>query len=206
MLGLVGQIKNAGQVPAIVKNIKAKLEASHVVTNQEREKAKTLATKLISNAEGKMRALADDLKTQLGNLIPNFNPCATSALDGDSKDFYFRNQIITTARGYDYFANLSSYKGWSRLILPGKNQANILISAHGLGSVYRGVIAISACYFSRNETDDTYEIGDVTTLGKEYFQLNYADDLKAVQERFSIWLNDVLAEGLAVWNNNSLEA
>jgi len=202
-LGLAGQLQDSTQVSSVIGNIKAKLEYSRAELNKERENAKELANQLIRISALEMEKVGKELKTQLGPLIPGFSPYAVSALDGEPNDFYFRNQIIAMAKRYDYYANPSLFRAWSRLVLPGKNQAEILISAHCIGYEYRGVIAISACYFSRSETDDHQkEIGDFVTLGKEYFQLNYKDENKAVQARFGIWLNSVFTEGLGIWNSS----
>ena len=48
-------------------------------------------------------------------------------------------------------------------------------------------------------TDKTWKI---STLGKDFFQVNYEDKLESVEKRFSTWLSTVLATGLAMWNTN----
>lgn len=202
-LGLVGEIQNTTQVSTVIRDIRERLIERQNKKASARENAKAIAQKMIHYAQTEMQKTANTLKQQLCDIFPDFNPYVTSAHDGDSKSHYYRNQIIAVAKKYDYFANPTEYRAWSCLVLPGKSQSKILISAHSMGREYRGVIAISACFFNINETEEhNREIGDFSTLGKDFFQVNYEDKLESVEKRFSTWLSTVLATGLAMWNTN----
>lgn len=202
-LGLVGQLQNTSHISSIITDIREKLESKRHQLHKEREKAKNMATMLIDMTQKEMESTAQDLKRQLKKFFSNSEIYVKHAANEDSHSHYYRNQIIAMAKGNGYFANPAEYRAWCCLVLPGKNPSEILVSAHAIGSEYRGVIAISACFFSRNESGDQHkEIGDFSSLGKEYFQLNYADEEKSVRNRFSSWLNSVLISGLAIWNAN----
>ena len=106
------------------------------------------------------------------------------------------------AKENGYYANPSLYKSWARLTIPGKNQGEILVSAHGIGYEFRGIVAISACFYSRNKDDNQNDIGDFNVLGKEYFQLTYLEKRENLEKRYLDWLNRVLVEGVAIWGKS----
>ena len=202
-LGLVGEIQNTTQVSSVIRDIRERLIEKQNKKASARENAKTIAEKMIDHAQEEMLRTADALKQQLRDIFPKFNPFVACAHDRDPKSHYYRNQIIDMARVYDYFANPTEYRAWCCLVLPGKSQSKILVSAHAMGREYRGVIAISACFFNINETEEhNRQIGDFSTLGKDFFQVNYEDNVDSVEKRFSTWLSTALATGLAMWNTN----
>jgi hypothetical protein len=123
-----------------------------------------------------------------------------SEFEGGQRGHYFRWQIIETAKHLDYFANSSVYRAWTRLILRADSQAEILISFHGTGHEFRGLLAVSASFFRREATEaGEREVADVTPLSSEIFQINYLEDPEAAAERFRYWLEEVLVKGLELW-------
>jgi len=203
-LSLAGQVKESIQVSSIIDSIKLRLESKAKLEKKSWESAKDMANQVIELAGKEMETIALDLKQKLGFIWNGKFPYISKALNGEDQDFYFRNQIIEMAKSNGYFANLSLYRSWARLTIPGKNQSEILISAHGIGSEFRGVIAISACFFSRNKDGEQSDIGDFIVLGKEPFQLTYREKVSDLQKRFLDWFKSVLAEGIAFWGKSVL--
>lgn len=204
-LSIVERVKESIQVSSIIEDIKLQIESKTKREKKSWESAKNMANEVIELASKEMESTAITLKQKLGAFWKGKYPYISKALNGEDQDFYFRNQIIEMARTNGYFANLSLYRSWTRLTIPGKNQSEILISAHGIGPEFRGVIAISACFFSRNkDVEQNGDIGDFTVLGKETFQLTYREKKTDLQKRFLDWFNQILAEGIAFWGKSVL--
>ena len=84
-------------------------------------------------------------------------------------------------------------------------QTELLIAFHGIGHEFRGVLACSATWFQRVQTDrHQNEIGPVTPVTDEVFQINYKEPLAEVEVRFADWLEDAIVRGLKLWENTSL--
>jgi hypothetical protein len=80
------------------------------------------------------------------------------------------------------------------------DQAEILISFHGIGHEFRGLLAVSASFFRREATEERErEVADVTPLTSEIFQINYREESEAASDRFRYWLEEVLVKGLELW-------
>ncbi|MCY3631034.1 MAG: Fic family protein [Rhodothermaceae bacterium] len=146
----------------------------------------------------------NEIKEQLLEIIPKNFILYVHDADNDSKqNYYFRHQIIESARKLNYHADTSIYRSWVRLcIKDSAREYSILVSLHGIGYDFKGVLVCSVIWFekvrvSRNES----EIGDNIPLCKEVFLVNYKDDLPEVKRRFDNWLDAPLENGLAIWQN-----
>ena len=201
-LTIAADVKKSVQLSAIIGSIKAQIESKNQKEIESRESAKMIANHIIEKTCDEMQKVADNLKSELSSFWMGYYPYTTIALNGSEKDYYFRNQIIMMAKENGYYANPSLYKSWARLTIPGKNQGEILVSAHGIGYEFRGIVAISACFYSRNKDDNQNDIGDFNVLGKEYFQLTYLEKRENLEKRYLDWLNRVLVEGVAIWGKS----
>lgn len=198
-LGIAGQVKASAQVSSIIDSIKLELDSRKINEIQAREKAKDFADLIVIQAGEELQNAADMLKNKLGSFWEGRPPYVYTASNNSDKDYYFRNQIIMMAKKHNYFANPALYKAWSRLVLPGKNQSEILVSAHGIGYEYRGVIVVSACFFNRSKDMEQNDVGDFNVLGREYFQITYKEKKQDLLKRFQDWINQVIGEGIAIW-------
>lgn len=82
-------------------------------------------------------------------------------------------------------------------------QGDLLISFHGIGDEFRGVLGCSACYFRREETEEEqWEIREIAPACKELFQFNYKESIEQASERFNSWMNDVETVGLELWRSS----
>ena len=79
-------------------------------------------------------------------------------------------------------------------------QAEILFAFHGIGREYRGLIAVSACFFRRELTDDgERQVTDLTPLTDDIFQVNYREAPAQAEMRFRQWFEVTLTKGLEMW-------
>ena len=71
----------------------------------------------------------------------------------------------------------SVYHDWSRLILRTDDQSEILVSFHGIGYEYRGVLAASVAFYKRVATEEgEREKTRTTNACDTVFQMNYVED------------------------------
>jgi Fic family protein len=199
-LGISGQVLRLTKAEQIVGATRDLLAEREKARRLEWEKAKTTAAHLQSVASLRLEAIASHLRKETASFFQHARFRVDSEPEGGSRGHYFRWQIIETAKQLDYFANTSEFRAWVRLILHTDSGAEILISFHGTGHSFRGVLAVSACFFRREETEaGEREIADVTPLSSEIFQINYREAQEDAEGRFSEWLEEILVKGLEIW-------
>lgn len=199
-LGISGQVldlKRAEQVIGATRDLLADREKARSV---EWQQAKNTARHLQSIALQRLDEIAVSLQGETGAFFKNPQFFTDSESDNGQRSHYFRWQIIETAKQVDYFANTAEYRAWVRLVLRAETRSEILVSFHGTGHEFRGVLAVSACFFRREETEaGEREVADLTPLTSEIFQINYRESQDAAAQRFRSWLEEILVKGLGIW-------
>ena len=122
-----------------------------------------------------------------------------TAEDDSKRSFYHRRQIVETAKKFDYYANTSVYRAWVRLVLKTQDQAEVLISFHGMGFEFRGILVASMCFFRRDITDGEKEIHDLVAVSDSQFQFSYKENSDEVLKRFSGWIDKNMTTALEMW-------
>jgi Fic family protein len=199
-LGISGQVLRLTKAEQIVGATRDLLAEREKARRLEWEQAKHTAAHLQSVAGRRFQEIASHLQNETASFFKHARFRVDSEPEGGSRGHYFRWQIIETAKQVDYFANTSEYRSWVRLILHTDSGAEILVSFHGTGHEFRGVLAVSACFFRREETEaGEREIADVTPLSSEIFQVNYREARQDAEARFLEWLEEILVKGLEIW-------
>lgn len=201
-LGLSAQVLAPGRPEQVIGAAKKQLIEREKAIRAEWEKAKETARQLQQTLTARLREVVTALEAELGPLLGGHKFLVDEELPGGVRSYYFRGQIIETARRLtgSYYVNTSEYRAWTRLVLRSDTQAELLFAFHGIGREYRGLLAISACFFRRELTDDgERQVTDLIPLSDEIFQVNYRESLSQVQARFRQWLEVVLTKGLEVW-------
>ena len=204
----VPQEERGDQIDAIIQSAGKKFAAKQETRRNEWEKAKKLAAKL--------QAVANDRLEEIrAKLVANISDARGGEADssdlfrvdscGDEADerYYFISQIIDTAKKLNYFANPNNYGAWSRLVLRPGGRTEILLSFHGIGREYRGVLVCSACFFRRTKTEEgKSQVSEPEPITEEFFQINYREAEKEARPRFEKWLEEAIRIGLALWNQS----
>lgn len=199
-LGISGQVLSLTRAEQVVTATRDLLAEREKARRAEWERARTTARHLQGIAERRLQEIAARLQTETGAYFGHARYTVDTEPDGGARGHYFRWQIIETAKQLDYFANTAEYRSWLRLVLRAESQAEILLSFHGTGHEFRGVLAVSACFFRREQTEaGDREIADVTPLSSEIFQINYRESQLDATERFRNWMEEVLVKGLEIW-------
>ena len=126
-----------------------------------------------------------------------------SSMPGDTtfRRRWHRSQIVNTAKHLGYYANTREFSAWQRIVLDTETgRSEIVLSLHGIGREYRGLVGASICFFRKQEADAGHStIEDFHTVSEELFQINYLESLEAVQARFDPWLDRYLLQALDIW-------
>lgn len=201
-LSIAGDVYHSQQVGQVIEAAREVFEKRRDELRIEWEQAKETAVVLRQIAASRFRQIASQLELEIGPYSPQFGFHVDDEHNGGERGYYFRHQIVQTARKLGYFANTSIYAAWARLVLRTKDQAELLLSFHGVGHEYRGVLACSGSFFRREEVDEgERELADLITTSDRVFQINYREGSAQAERRFKDWLEASLIKGLEVWRS-----
>jgi len=199
-LGISGQVLRLTRPEQVILAAKDLLVERERKRQLEWERAKETAHALKGLAASRLIQIAERLTKETRNYLPGSNFRADSEMADGKRSGWFRWQVIETAKQLAYFANTEAHREWTRLVLRSGSQSEILVSFHGIGHEFRGILAVSACFFRREQTGSgDREVVEVTPLSSEIFQINYLESLDAAQARFTDWFEEVLVRGLELW-------
>ncbi len=128
--------------------------------------------------------------------LPVFTRVDSADSDNEKSAYYYRYQVINTAKQLQYYANLSVESSWVRLILrSGAVRTDVLVSFHGVGRSVRGIMGASACAFWSLE-GKIHDIEPLSTL----FEITHTEKHDYLTDRYERWLDGVIDAGLRYWN------
>lgn len=175
------------------------------------EDLQALGRELLDHAAKRMQETEGELRQSLGEFteLYKFEFFVDKERSGEERAHWFHRQIIAAANQLRYFANISDYHIWVRLVMKSKparsdsadseawEQAEMLFSLHGLGREYTGLLGGSVSFFKRHRDEEG--TSDARTLVDEVFQINYADNFTEARRRFEPWFEDALVRGVDRW-------
>ncbi len=204
-LSIAEDVQRSRRAEDAIKSVRQRLQARKDALVAEWETAKAVAAELRDLSQGRLKEVSDELRSEMGDVLEHGSYFADGAAEGGDRSHYCRYQIIQTARQLDYFANTHTYRSWARLVMRNDNQTEMLIAFHGIGHEFQGVLACSATWFQRVETEEgEREIGPVTPVTDDVFQINYKEPREDVEVRFRNWLEEAIVRGLGLWQETSL--
>jgi len=192
-LGIAREVQQDEALDHIIKAAAADLGKR---LDQKLEHLRTLSSNLHRLACERFEDVAVKLREQMQAVHGN----AQFHVDADSNQgarrHYHKFQIVNVARQLDYFANIGLHHDWVRLVLKIDQQAEILLSLHGVGPEYRGILAVTVAFFHRTHAEQlTPAIAAVDSA----FLISDQDSLESAEQRFLPWLNEALVRALAIW-------
>ena len=204
-LSIAEDVLKVRRVDDAISSVRRQLAGRRDSLVGEWESAKSIATHLCDKSESRLTMVAQELHTAVRDILEHAEFFADRASNAGHNSHYFRYQIIQTAKALGYFANTHAYRSWSRLVMKNANQTELLIAFHGIGHEFRGVLACSATWFQRVETEaGEREIGAVTPVADRVFQINYKESQEAAEERFLPWLENAIVHSLDLWQSTVL--
>lgn len=201
-LGVAAEFQKQYQIRHVIDSAVERLRMRDEALRLEWQQVKDIAKRLQNLTRERFQGIADQVEEKMSHVSRAHDTRVDSESDEGSRRHYFRRQVIETAKRLDYYADLGTYHSWARLILRTDSQMELLLSFHGIGHEFRGILACSACFFRREVTEEhEREIADITPICKELFQINYKETYQQVQMRFEEWLNQATVIGLDLWRN-----
>lgn len=197
-LGIAGDVRRSAGVDQLIGAVRDLLERRQEDLQHKWDQAKQTADKLREYSAERLGDLSSRLENELGSYgAYSFRVDAED--NGGERRHYFREQVVSTARELQYWANLTSYHGWARLVIQSGDQSEILISFHGVGQEFRGLIAATVSFFQRVETEDGQRQVTPAQPSSGLFQINYQESFAATRTRFEPWLEGALLRSLEMW-------
>ncbi len=197
-LSLSEQILKDEPASLIISSAIEKIRGRKVLEHKNLEKVFTYGEKIKKRIVDEFESIRDRLNKELKNLDAHY--AAHVDESNESNDFWFRVQIIDTAKALDYYADTRTYKEWVRLKLIEDRRSEIVFSIHSLGTEFIGILAVSSFIFFK---DSSEESGNMPSgphpICKEVFQFSYNEEYEDIEERFSPWIDETIIAGLAEW-------
>ncbi len=189
-IGIPDQVIRSNRAEKVVAETKKELLRRRDALHKEWDTAKQSADRLKQTAKERFSEISQFLMSEMEGLLENPAFYCDAESEQGQRSHYYHMQIVETAKALDYFANPRLYRAWARLVMRTNNQNGIIIIAfHGIGPEFRGVLASSAIYLQKADTDDEGERQTATIpISKEVFQINYREPLEEIEERFLVWL------------------
>lgn len=189
------------------------------ITNRYKERQQTqydrvfeVAKQLRDFARETLEEYAEDMRSKFRQSgLPVTVRVSTS---NNQNEYWYRGEIVETAKKLQYFANLTRSKLWVRLRMEDNispTNAEIVVSLHYLGKENRGVMIATAflnILHPSEELSDT-EIDSVSarnfrethTIVTDGFTFAHTEIGKEAQikQEFHTWLEQAIVVGLAEW-------
>ena len=199
-LGITGAVKrDAEHLDQMLESIGESFKRRDRAFLEELDTAKDVVATLLQDARSYFDMVKDRLRGQLSSEVFNRNVFSDWGGDDDTKRrYYYRHQVVGTAKHLGYYANMREYHAWVRLVIDTEQgRSETLLSFHGINRDYRGLIAASMCFF-RRQNDDACEphIIELQPVADDLFQINYSEDADAVSQRFQPWLKESMVNAL----------
>ena len=199
-LAIARDVEESARIEARVKAIGQRLSQRKDALAQEWRTAMSSAQRLHATAKRRLEEVRSLLEREVSG-SDEWVFFVDEGTDDNDRGHWFHHQVVSTAGKLQYYANTRDYRNWVRLASRGDNHGNILISFHGMGHEFRGVLACSSTWFQRVPADDgRMESDDETALCDEVFQINYKEEFTSVEKRFGGWLEKTIDRGLTLWS------
>lgn len=197
------------QVRSVIQSVADKLDRRRQRRQDEWETAKDIGRALAAAATEQLRRMEIELKSVLApQLRTDGDFWVTYGSDDDpDRRSYYGYQVVETAKAMQYFANTRTFHCWAALNLKTDGRHEILVSIHGLGHEFAGLLVATACLATKERSDDVEGPGGtlvtkVRPLCERPFQISYKEESADARTRFDRWLNEAAVEGLMAWQED----
>lgn len=119
----------------------------------------------------------------------------------DQRHYYYA-QILESARTLEYFADTREYRDWVRLTIADEHEHRavvLVIAVHGLGRVFKGVLAATAFVEAVESGEERDERRGPFLATDEAFTFGYLDTEEHVLHRLDGWLHTAWLSLLRTW-------
>jgi Fic family protein len=144
--------------------------------------AKKTADRLMDIVAQRLQQVAKSLNKEIGAKRPEFKFSTGEGLS------------IIPSGHLAYKPNTVDYRQRRNLYIEQSGMATITISAHAIGSKFRGLIGVLAGFEGVSLKPEL--------ASRETFQVNYAEPYENAERRFRVWLEESLVNALTLWRKS----
>lgn len=203
-LGLSQRVLSATHTTQAMDAIEATFLEKQKQLNEDMSRVFEYADNLQGIAERKVQGLADQLTQRVGAFDPDYSFHSSYAGSENERSHWHKIQIVAAAKQLHYFAETSRHRSWVNLAIRGNNSMDIVVSIHGLGHEFNGVMVASGFSYERTPGGERGEVdtSKVTVLCEQPFQFNYLEPMSVMEPRFATWLDECYTAGLDLWRRS----
>lgn len=181
---LASQVRPPVSIDDAIGAVRAKLVAKGQITPVEWNRVRPAAQHLLNVALMKLGSVAERLTSQIGGVRPESQFTVNVSKGGDKG-------LQQAAAQLKYAPDPTQFEQAARLTLSTEPAVVLVISFHGWGSQFRGLLAASV-YLLRDD-NSAFAASD------GFFQFNFKEDQAQVEKRFHPWLDAAIIKGLELW-------
>ncbi len=204
-LHLVHEVAGLRPVLSIIEAAGEKLKKRKEEQVEKMKRVFELAQKLQSNLSSTLNKTRDEVNCELGKLDLGYYAWCLEAKDGDRISYYYKAEIVDTARKMKYWSSLNAHRAWNTLQISNENneKTTLLFSFHQYGQEFRGIMVCSGTFFVKAASGSPKEeFVRLAPSCNDIFQFNYLDDEDVLGERFKLWVEESLVIGLELWRQS----
>ena len=206
-LSIARDVMSSVRAEDAIKAVRRQMVRRRDALTREWQQARDIARRLCDSAKRRIEEVRDELTREMEPLLRGATFFVDDAEDHGERSHYFRSQIVEAARKLDYFANMETYRSWTRLVIRSvdHDQSELLVAFHGIGQEFQGVLACSAVCFQRVATGaGERQVASVEPVSEDVFQINYKEPFAEAEPRFMPWLERSMIRALDLWQSTVL--
>lgn len=152
-----------------------------------------------------LQPAAAELRAQLDRSLravdPNFY-CGFECSTTENRH-WFKIPLVEIAAAYEYYCDLTTYHRWVRLKIRHRDASDdqtleIVLSIHGLGRTFAGVLAVSGYFAERDLDPDGRSVsGPPHRIADRPVSFTYTESYDAIRPRVQDWVDSALNVALA---------
>lgn len=203
-LGLSEQLlDDARRTQAIISSAAEKLRQDIDKTELPKfQKAEKYAEILFQLAADRLYLIEKEIRLSVENVVGNAKISISRADANDDRSHNYHYQVVETAKQLGYSANFRRNHNWIQIEINVGRPTMILLSFHGVGHDYIGLLACSACAYHLDYKGEDTAVNEILALTESPFTFSYADRQENLVLRFKEWLEGALVAGLEYWNKS----
>ena len=200
-------VEHEQQVDRAIDATRRRLSERKSSLEQEKSIARNTAKSLHARTVQRLDKVAGQLDEQLGPpILPNAHFRVQDQSDGNPNSHYYKKQIVDAAKQLGYYADTRTHRSWVRLTMRDGITGILLVAFHGLGQEFNGLLACSAIWFERVQSEeDRPDSTEAVSLANEEFVINYKEPLNLAEERYDVWLDACIVKAISYFERGALE-
>ena len=200
-------VEQEQQVDRAIDATRRRLRERKSSLEEEKSIARNTANSLHRRTVKRLDKVAKQLDEQLGPpILPHAQFRVHDQSDENPNSHYYRIQIVDVAKQLGYYADTRTHRSWVRLSMRDGITGILLVAFHGLGQEFNGLLACSAIWFERVQSEEGGpESTNAVSLANEEFVINYKEPLNFAEERFDVWLDACIVKAISYFERGALE-